>query len=287
MSEPTRRLLVAEFNAELPYRDNIVVVDMNRPCAIEDNEVLLQRSGHMLGSVQVSVQLPNGTRLGYSGDFQWPLDDVIEVDALVIDSTYGSPARRREYSQAEAESRFLELVLRQLKRGPVHVTAHRGTLQRSLQILAGQVDCPLLGSPRLCAEVEVYREHGYGVAEIIQVNTAPGKAALKADKFIRVHGTGDQFPVDIGNATTINLSAYMSRPDDPVMEYSESSFQVALSNHADFPGTIEYVRATGAKYVVTDNTRGGHAAELAIELTRLLGVTARPSTVTWSREWGL
>ena len=65
------------------------------------------------------------------------------------------------------------------------------------------------------------------------------------------------------------------------------SAAVALSNHADFSGTLEYIRATGARYVVTDNTRGGHAAELAQEVTRQLGIPARPSTVAWSREWGL
>jgi len=100
-------------------------------------------------------------------------------------------------------------------------------------------------------------------------------------------GTGDQQPVDIGEATSIQLSAFMSRPDDPVMEYSHCSYRVALSNHADFAGTIEYIRTTGARYVVTDNKRGGHAVELAQEVTRLLGIPARPSTVAWSNEWGV
>jgi len=62
---------------------------------------------------------------------------------------------------------------------------------------------------------------------------------------------------------------------------------VALSNHADFAGTIDYIRTTGARYVVTDNKRGGHAVELAQEVTRLLGIPARPSTVAWSNEWGV
>jgi hypothetical protein len=98
---------------------------------------------------------------------------------------------------------------------------------------------------------------------------------------------GDQLPVEIGTGTTITLSAYMAKPNDPVMEYSERSFSVALSNHADFDGTLEYIRATGARYVVTDNTRGGHGVELAQEVTRRLGIPARPSTASTSREWGV
>jgi putative mRNA 3-end processing factor len=287
MSEPTRQLLIAEFDAELPYRENIFVMEMGVPCTAEDSQICLLRSGHMLGAVQVGVQVRSGLRLGYSGDFQWPLDDVIKVDALVVDSTYGSPARKREYSQAEADSRFLALVLRQLKRGPVHVNAHRGTLQRGLQVLSGQIDCSLVASARLCSEVEVYREHGYSIAPIAQANTGPGKVALKEGKYIRVYGMGDQLPVEIGKATMITLSAYMSRPDDPVMEFSDCSYSVALSNHADFTGTIEYIRATGAQYVVTDNTRGGHAVELAQEVMRLLGIPACPSSAAWSHEWGV
>jgi putative mRNA 3-end processing factor len=61
----------------------------------------------MLGAAQVEVQLDSGLRLGYSGDFQWPLDRPMEVDALVVDSTYGSPESIRQYTQAEAETRFL------------------------------------------------------------------------------------------------------------------------------------------------------------------------------------
>lgn len=106
---------------------------------------------------------------------------------------------------------------------------------------------------------------------------------MKTGRFIRFYGRA---PADTVTGTTIALSAYMARRDDPVLEYSERSFSVALSNHADFTGALAYIRASGARFVVTDNTRGGHAAELAQEITRQLGMAARPSTVAWSREWG-
>jgi putative mRNA 3-end processing factor len=286
LSEPTRRLLVCEFNAELPYRENVYALEMGVARAVGDQKVTLLHSGHMLGSVQVAVELPGGMRLGYSGDFRWPLDEVIEVDALVIDSTYGSPERKREYTQEQAEERFLNLVLGRAMRGPVYIKAHRGTIQRALQILNGQVNCPILGSARLRSEVEVYRDHGYGIGEICLVTSEEGRAHLRSGKFIRFYGTGDESPVQINRGSTITLSAYMARPDDPVMEYSDCSFGVALSNHADFVGTLEYIKATKAKYIVTDNTRG-HGAELALEITGRLGIQARPSTATYSREWGL
>jgi hypothetical protein len=67
----------------------------------------------------------------------------------------------------------------------------------------------------------------------------------------------------------------------------DCSFGVALSNHADFDGTLEYIKATKAKYVVTDNVRGGHGVELALEIRRRLSIPARPSSATYSREWGV
>jgi putative mRNA 3-end processing factor len=286
MSEPTRRLLVCEFNADLPYRENVHALDMGVPRAVDGQKVTLLHSGHMLGSVQVAVELADGMRLGYSGDFRWPLEEVIEVDALVVDSTYGSPERKREYTQEQAEERFLSLVLGRVMRGPVYIKAHRGTIQRALQILTGQVNCPLLGSARLCGEAEVYRDHGYAIGTICPANSPEGKAHLKSGKFIRFYGTGDEFPVQISKGSTITLSAFMARSDDPVMEYSDCAFGVALSNHADFTGTLEYIKATKAKFVVTDNTRG-HAAELAVEVARRLGIAAHPSSTPYSREWGL
>jgi putative mRNA 3-end processing factor len=286
MSEPTRQLLICEFNADLPYRENVYALEMGAPRAVDGQKVTLLHSGHMLGSVQVAVELADGRRLGYSGDFRWPLEEVIEVDALVVDSTYGSPERKREYTQEQAEERFLNLVLGRVMRGPVYVKAHRGTIQRALQILTGQVSCPILGSARLCNEADVYRTHGYAIDQICLATSEQGRSHQRSGRFIRFYGTGDEFPVQIAKGSTITLSAYMARADDPVMEYSDCAFGVALSNHADFTGTLEYIQATKAKYVVTDNTRG-HGAELAIEVTRRLGIRARPSTTTYSREWGL
>lgn len=287
MSRATRLLLEAEYDADLPIRSNLRVLEMDAPFLVGTSAVSLLPSLHMLGAVQVCVELSKGSRVGYSGDFQWPLDEVIKVDALVVDSTYGSPRRRREYSQATAEQRFLELVTAKIKHGPVHMKAHRGTLQRALQVLAGELDCPIVGGVALCAEVEVYRQCGYGIGDILRVGTREARDAITTRRHIRVYGRGDSLPTEPGGGTTIVLSAFSASSSDPVIEYSGSSYQVALSNHADFNGTLEYIQATGAKYVVTDNARGGHAVELAHEISARLSIAARPSSNEASAEWGV
>jgi len=214
------------------------------------------------------------------------LDDVMQADELVVDSTYGSEVSIREYSQEDAETRFLELVYAKLGTGSVHIKAHRGTIQRALQILSGNIGVVVLASERLCREVGVYQQFGCAVGDLTRAQSASGQEALKGTRYVRLYSKGDREPVDLREGTRIVLSAFMNKTKEPVIEYSERGYSVALSNHADFTGTLEYVAATGAKYIVTDNTRG-HGVELALSIRNRLGIDARPSSNLESREWGV
>lgn len=279
MSPETRELLIAERNADLEYRDNLITMERGIRRELHDGSKLtLLPSGHMLGSCQVALELSNGIRCGYSGDFAWPLDDVMQVDELVVDSTYGSPASVRRYTQDEAEGHLLEVVCQALRRGSVHVKAHRGTIERVLQVVAGNVGVPVLASARLIAEVDVYRDHGFGAEELVALNSDVGRAQLSERSYIRLYSKGDSFGNELIEGTGITCSAYMVNTDHPLLQFSERAYRVALSNHADFEGTLAYVEATGAKRVVTDNTRS-HGVDLAIAInSRLPGVRAEPST---------
>ena len=283
----SKNLLIAEFNADLDVRDNIVSVPHGSPQECPGGQLTLLLSGHMLGAVQVRLETAEGLRIGYSGDFHWPLEEVIEVDQLVVDSTYGSEYSIREYSQEEADVRFLELVLAKLKKGSIHIKAHRGTVQRAFQVLSGNIDVPLLASKMLRREVAVHQEFGCAVCPITAIESAEGRDAQKGTRYVRFYSKGDRYPVDLKEGTGIVLSAFMNRTNNPIIEYSERGYSVALSNHADFMGTLDYVAATGARQVVTDNIRGGHGVELAIALRAKLGIDARPSSNLESREWGL
>lgn len=287
MSEETHNLLIAEFNADLLVRENIFPLPARTRHKTKKNSVMLIPSGHMLGAVQVLVETQEGLRMGYSGDFHWPLDpdDVIECEALVVDSTYGSLRSVREYSQEEAESRFLELLYAKMKMGSVHIRAHRGTIQRALQLINGNVNVPVVCSERLCNEVLIYQRFGSGVASVIPIKSLDAKAAITDGRYIRLYSKGDKLPVMLPEGVMITLSAFMARSDDPVQEYSERAYCVALSNHADFRGTLDYICATKAKYIVTDNTRT-HGVELAEAIRNRLGIEARPSSNHNSHEWG-
>ena len=286
MSHPTRELLIAEYNLDLDVRPNLKSVPLSQMISHGNYLIRLLDNGHMLGSVQVEVTLPDGERCGYSGDFAWPLEDVIEVEELVVDSTYGSPDSVRKFTQEEANERFVDLVVERIKVGPVWILAHRGTLQRAISCLDDAIKDPVIASPQLYDELKVYQRYGYSLTKILKEDTEEAKHARSEGRYIRLYQNLSRRPTDTGEATTIVLSAYMSRLDDPVVEYSEKSFCVALSDHADYNGTLEYVRATRARKVMTDNCRGRHAVELALALKRELGVDARPSENQYTRAWG-
>jgi putative mRNA 3-end processing factor len=285
MTEPTRDLLIAERNADLEYRENIKTLQFGQEAIFDGDRIKLISGGHILGSVQTSVELPDGIRVGYSGDFRWPLESVIEVDWLVVDSTYGAPDRIRQYTQKDVEERFVELVVKQLHVGSLRIKAHRGTLQRALELLAGCIDVPIVGTQAICKEAEVYRRWGYCLEPILQARSEEAKTATKG-KHVSVYGTMERWPEVTPGFSTIVLSAFMVGPKDPVTSYSGRAFRVAMSDHADFNGTIDYVAATGAKYALTDAVRGARAEELAGELKRKLGIVALASTSPPSSEWG-
>jgi len=279
MRSGTYSLLVSEKNADLEYRDNFHRLACGKKFELSDGSYLhLLASNHMLGSCQVALQQKDGLRIGYSGDFGWPLAEVIEVDQLVVDSTYGSPRSIRNYTQAKAEECLFTLVFGQLRQGPVHIYAHRGTIERVLHVLGDNIGVPMLASARLIKEIEVYQAYGLAVGELLSIDSDLGQIAMQEKSFVRLYSKGDNFKNEPMDGTSITCSAYMVASDNPLLQFSDRAYRVALSNHADFNETLAYVKATGAKEVVTDNTRN-HGCELALAINqRLKGVFASPSS---------
>lgn len=286
MSPETHELLIAERNADLEYRDNLLRIERGGEQMLEDgSKLFLLPSNHMLGSCQVALGLPNGLRIGYSSDFGWPLDEAIKVDQLVVDSTYGSPRSVRRYTQAEAEECLFDLVCERLRHGSVHICAYRGTIERVLQILGDNVGVPILATERLMREVGVYQKYGFAAGNLDKIDSDKGLAAMKERSYVRLYSKGDGFGNEPIGGTRITCSAFMVDADHPLKIYSDRTYSVALSNHADFDETLAYVQATGAKRVVTDNTRT-YGVELAIAINdRFAGVQAWPSTNKPGPRW--
>jgi putative mRNA 3-end processing factor len=78
--------------------------------------------------------------------------------------------------------------------------------------------------------------------------------------------------VGLGNAR-ICLSGWEF--NSACKQIGEREYLVALSDHSDFDGLIEYVKRSKAKQVITDNYRS-QGAVLAKEIRKKLGISAFP-----------
>ncbi len=112
----------------------------------------------------------------------------------------------------------------------------------------------------------------------------------KEGPYIELYYIGEQVPYSRDDITTINLTASWVHGKKPYVQLSDSSYQVAITDHADFNETLEYIKATGAKTVLTDGTRdgtGGNKAEqLAESITDRLGIKAMPARPEENLAWG-
>lgn len=285
MSEATKSLLELK-HIDLRERTNVIALPIDGSYRNNELSIDFKSSGHMLGAVQTAITTQDGHRFGYSGDFSWPLYDVIKVDSLVLDSTYGSPDSIRRYSQEDVYEAFRELVIASIKRGPITILAHQGTLFRAMELLDGLVQCPMIANKRKINEARVFRAFGYKVLELHDMDDPDVKKLRRESNFIEFHYTGEQLPYFRGDITTIHLTASWINGKEPYLELSDHSYQVALSDHADFNETLEYVKATGAKTVLTDDVRGNNADLLASAITSRLGIQARPAKPNYNRSWG-
>ena len=288
MSPPVKDLLVFD-HPDFEFRANIHLLSSTEIWQYRSSRISLKPAGHMLGASQAVVELADGRRLGYSGDFSWPLDNPIQVDALVVDATYGSPDSNRSYGQQLADEKLVDLVRDQLKLGPIQLLGNSAVIERALMVICSSeiaMDVPLLANARLSASIEVHRRHGWPISSVTAVDHEDGHRAIGEGMYIRCWQLSEGGRVDgIVEGTTISLTKY--RAHHVVETLGESNFRVGMSNHADFGGTLEYVQQTGAKFVVTDACRTSHdrARVLANALHQELGIVAVPSSNARRHRW--
>ena len=295
LTKETRALMSVrkEFYGVGMVCSNIHEIEPGEKFIFMDQKIELLHSNHILGGVQVCVELLNGTRVGYSSDFDWPLDEIIQVDALVIDSTGGHPNKVLEYTQGEAEAALIEITKEAILHGPVDIYgSQRGIVQRAMQVLSPMLppDTFFICNEQLEKENNVYRKYGYTIRPTVDIATPEGREIIRdRGRYIRFRGKSDKKSIGGDRKTKITLSPFPNPTENPVTVWSstwpERSYTVGLYDHADFNGTIEYVRNTGAEYVLTDS-KGEHAFELASEIRARLNIDSKHSPHKESIEWG-
>jgi len=287
-SVPTKDLLLAELNADLRRRSNFMGVPEGEPQLVNGASVELVSSNHILGGVQVKLSTSDGYSIGYSSDFFWPMERPIQVEELVVDATYGDPTRIRKFTQQNVDETLLEQVLLQLRTGKSSaIIGYRGRLQYAMHLLAEHLKVPCLASERVCRVSRVYESHGYKMPVLIQSDSEDAKMIIKTRSqcvaFVAMNER--RYTPWVDSYSKITLSAHMATSSNPLTEYGNGDACLALTDHADFLGTIEYIRATGAKKVWTD-PRSGNAQALANVLKNEYGVDSAMLVQEQSLSWG-
>lgn len=291
-TEATHDLLCAEFNADLPLRRRQWVImpadGVYRPVDDLNVRVALFASGHMIGSAISAVVYPDGSHYAYTSDFAWPLPRLpARPDVLIVDATYGDPAKVRNYKLIDVVNRFQQTFLERRTRGSIVLTGHRGRLQYALQLMADLSPGPYLVSKHVADTLGVYMFHQGFHVEAHQLSTPKAAELLAAGHFISLIETRDMTDIhSIEAESKIYLSAFMVPPEDPIRELSNGTTRVALTDHADFHGTVELIRAIQPAHLITDNTRYGNGEALAAFVSAELGISSTSSAEPTSPEWG-
>jgi len=285
LSNETLELLKFIKNADIPVRRNIIPLEYGVEFKVNDSLVKLVPSGHMVGAVQVEVTLPDGSKAGYSGDFKYPCDDTIKVDTLIVDSNCGSVDESENYSEDEVIQKFLDLILEKIHQGPIQLTAHRGTLQRALDIINMELDIPVISTEYIQKETAIYEKFGYSVPEVICYDDPRCERILKSGKYIHIRSTFGYNPAITNSHYTHIVLRRHGDKQNPIRRTESNTYAVALTAHSNVEETVAYVRETGASYVITDNNRGTRAVELAHIISNRLGIEAKASNNEISHDW--
>jgi putative mRNA 3-end processing factor len=273
-SAQTKDLLIAERGSWLRWRRNFIGLSYDDPFDVSQNErVKLFPVKHVLGASQVLVETTAG-RVLYTGDFNYPNTNPIKTDILIMEATYGSPEDVRQQSERQLLNQFISLITEEIaQKKPVYVFAHPGKIQCLMSTLTNAgVKIPFICGPKDFQWIEVYRRYGYTIGTVLQQGSPEATEIQKSGSpFISFHRIGSTVP-EAKDFLKIRVSAFMAKED--FYELQPNYYVIALSDHADFNGLLEYVRRSEAQLVITDGSRCPKAYTLAREIKERLGIEA-------------
>ncbi|MCS7124904.1 MAG: MBL fold metallo-hydrolase [Candidatus Bathyarchaeota archaeon] len=250
----------------------VETLDYGKTVRYGEESITLFPADHILGASQVLVEDSEGTRIVYTGDFRLEKTPVLDADVLVMEATYGSPSCRRPFHQ-DVKEMLVSVVKEGLKRGAVYVFGYHGKLQEVMQILheAG-LKAPFLAPERVFQVSKICERHGMRIGRLYRVEEKEFGSMLERNQpCVAFYHMGSRGKVGSGG-----FCVYVSgwEFNAPCRQIAEKEYIIALSDHSDFDGLMEYVRRSKPKFVITDNFRVGYAETLARYIRKRFNVSA-------------
>jgi len=268
------RDLVEVMNGSLALTDGSVeVLDYGETIEYGDERVTLVKADHILGAAQVLVEDADGSRVAYTGDFRVDgTEPLLGCDVLVVEATYGSPLCRRSF-ELDVRELLVSMIEKRLRDGPVYVFGYHGKLQEVMQILhSADVSVPFVMPERVFRVSKVCERHGMRLGCLTPSTGKEGRELLDGNlPCVAFYHMNSRQSVGL-NGSRICVSGWEFH--SPCRQIGDKEHLVALSDHSDFSGLLEYVRRSKPKRVVTDNYRMSYGVTLAREISRRLGIPA-------------
>ncbi|MCX8187716.1 MAG: MBL fold metallo-hydrolase [Nitrososphaeria archaeon] len=249
-----------EVNRTIRYGEKIKIGEL---------AVTAYPSGHVFGSSQYLIEY-DGELLVYTGDLN-TYDSIflkgaeaINSDILIMEATYGSP----RYIFPKREEIYVEIIrwiLQTIEKGeiPAFRVYALGKAQEIIGIVNSYLNIPAVASWTVSRINEKYRGHGLKL-DYLPVDSREGIEVLKGGECVYI-ASRRQNPPSRRRLRWAIATGW-------ALHYGASGYDAAfpLSGHADFPGLLDYVRASGAKNVYVVH---GFSKEFTRHLRRL-GINA-------------
>ena len=272
MTKATRDL-TQTLNETINLKDSTAVktLEYGKVLKYGDEKISLVKAQHILGAAQVLVEDAGGIRIVWTGDFRLDGTPVVDCDVLVVEATYGSPSCRRNFD-VDVQELLVSMIEKRLRGGAVYVFGYHGKLQEVMQILRdADVEVPFVMPERVYEVTKVCEKHGMRLGCLSLSTDSEGHELLDGNlPCVAFYHMNSRQHVGLRNAR-ICVSGWEFHA--PCRQIGDREHLVALSDHSDFDGLIEYVKQSKAKQVITDNFRSNGDA-LAKEISKRLGVSA-------------
>jgi putative mRNA 3-end processing factor len=231
---------------------NVQGVDYNDPLYINQVKVSLHPAGHILGSAQVRMEY-QGRVTVISGDYKIQYDGLstpfepVRCHEFITESTFGLPIYNWKSVEAQNEE-LRSWVLHNQSRGKtsVFVGYSLGKAQRIMKALEGMGE--LYVHYAIGRLNEAYKSVGIKLPEYTTMDLRLGVKELDQKIVIVPPSLIDNPTVrKIPNMVYAICSGWMHVRGARRWRSADAGF--ALSDHADWPGLLEAIKATGAEKV--------------------------------------
>ncbi|MDQ4629039.1 ligase-associated DNA damage response exonuclease [Janthinobacterium lividum] len=217
-------------------------------------QVSLHPAGHVLGSAQVRMQY-GGEVWVASGDYKLQPDptcapfEPVRCDTFITESTFGLPIYRWQAPQ-EIYDDINQWWRRNAAEGRTSVLFCYafGKAQRILAGLDATIG-PIICHGAAQALTQVYRECGVALPATVMVDEVTDKAALKTALVIAPpSAAGSPWMKRFGDYSDAFASGWMLLRGARRRRGVDRGF--VLSDHADWPGLMQAIRATQAERII-------------------------------------